>query len=548
MKKIDIIYDRVLSGKHFSPCFRSIKRILPNLMTNNIKLFNKLNDKLNVSSFLNDTELRNQKYLRNYVSFSNNYLLQIKSGIDLNKVIKNNIPKITVLNEHINNDCLFKGRNIINKEKKIIIQDTEEETNFKIENLIERLKRTLNPKIKKIKNYQSLKLYKSLSPSQLMKNKNILNYHIGKEEKEIKDHISNYLNNIHKTTTESSKELNTIKKNICLYKRMKFINYKRPKHKIIKDKECPNLYNIKHKLFPKLYKSSSNYFIYNNKENENYVNIFNRNSIMKINDFDISKKINEINNNSKDLSVDNFLNNKNNFIKNKKEIILTDKKDSYTILQRIANNYISKLKLNKKYNIISDLIDIDLPNINEYDKIINKKIKYKTKINNNEYDENLDNKKLQINSFDNIKDNIKDNKLFKELYEIKYEIKKLKNNNNIKHIFFNEFKGLKKNIKYSKKKINLIKNFDLRKNFYSNEIKLNKNKNIENNNEIKNKFIKKNLSYNIDKENFSSNIYDKDNSSILFVTNKSPEISKINDLTRQNLNNLTNKYKKILLK
>ena len=104
MKRIDAIYDRVLSGQHFSPCLKRVKRLLPKLMDNNINLCNKLNDKLRVSSFINDTELRNQKYLRNYVNSSDNYLRQIKSGFMLNKVIKQNIPKISILSEQISND------------------------------------------------------------------------------------------------------------------------------------------------------------------------------------------------------------------------------------------------------------------------------------------------------------------------------------------------------------------------------------------------------------------------------------------------------------
>jgi len=454
MKRIDAIYDRVLSGQHFSPCLKRVKRLLPKLMGNNINLCNKLNDKLRVSSFINDTELRNQKYLRNYVNSSDVYLRQIKSGFMLNKVIKQHIPKISILSEQISNDCFIKGRNILHKEKELLKENNEIETNLEIDELIGKIRDTLNPKNKKkVVTFLPIKLYKPLSSSDLLRYKNNLNFQIKKDEAEFKDKISTYLNDLKKINIDNPNEMSPFRRNLKFNNKIKFIYFKKPKKIKLKDKEGPNLKSIKHQLFPYLYKLSPlsrNKSLDDINNSDNYVNILNRYSVRKINNFQIFKKINELNKKystssldikESDIKIDN--NEKNN------ENISHDKKDSYELLKDMAENKYFTARMKKKYKIISDLVDIELPNPKDYDKIINecKKI---NKNNNNDkceikIDENNDNKNENTKRLFLSLENYKDNDLYKELLNIKNEIRMFKsnryNNSNESNKNKNDFKG-----------------------------------------------------------------------------------------------------------
>lgn len=434
MKRIDAIYDRVLSGQHFSPCLKRVRRLLPKLMDNNINLCNKLNDKLRVSSFINDTELRNQKYLRNYVNSSDVYLRQIKSGFMLNKVIKQNIPKISILSEQISNDCFIKGRNILHKEKTLLKENNELETNFEIDDLIEKIRDTLNPKNKKKEiTLLPIKLYKPLSSSDLLRYKNNLNLQIKKDEIEFKDKISTYLNDIKKINIDSPNEISPFSKDLKFNNRIKFIYFKKPKKIKLKDKEGPNLKNIKHELFPNWYKLSPlsrNKSLDDINNSDNYVNILNKHSVRKINNFQIFKKINDLNKKYRYSSLDNSKNDINIYeynIKKYNEKESNDKKDSYELLKDMADNKYFTSRMKKKYKIISDLIDIELPSPKDYDKIINEynknndKCKYEIKQKENNINKNENKKKLFLSL-----ENYKDNDLYKELFDIKKEIIMLK--------------------------------------------------------------------------------------------------------------------------
>lgn len=435
MKRIDAIYDRVLSGQHFSPCLKRVKRLLPKLMDNNINLCNKLNDKLRVSSFINDTELRNQKYLRNYVNSSDNYLRQIKSGFMLNKVIKQNIPKISILSEQISNDCFIKGRNILHKEKTLLKENNELETNLEIDELIGKIRDTLNPKSrKKVVTFLPIKLYKPLSSSDLLRYKNNLNFQIKKDETEFKNKISTYLNDIKKIDIDNPNEMSPFSRNLKFNNKIKFIYFKKPKKIKLKDKEGPNLKSIKHQLFPNLYKLSPlsrNKSLDDINNSNNYVNILNKHSVRKINNFQIFKKINELNKKYRYSSFEfseRDININDNNINKYNEKIFNDKKDSYELLKDMAENKYFTSRMKKKYKIISDLIDIELPNPKEYDKIINENNKNddngndKCEIKQDEDNDNKnENKKKLFLSLENYKEGI-----YKELFDIKNEIRNLK--------------------------------------------------------------------------------------------------------------------------
>ena len=54
-----------------------IKLVLPELMSRNLILGSRLNTKLKVNSFLNNTELRNQNYLKQLINCSEKLLKKV---------------------------------------------------------------------------------------------------------------------------------------------------------------------------------------------------------------------------------------------------------------------------------------------------------------------------------------------------------------------------------------------------------------------------------------------------------------------------------------
>jgi hypothetical protein len=217
--------------------------------------------------------------------------------------------------------------------------------------------------------------------------------------------------------------------------KIKFIYFKKPKKIKIKDKEGPNIKTIKHQLFPNLYKLSPlsrNKSLDDINNSNNYVNILNKYSVRKINNFKIFKKINELNKKYRNSSLEKSESdiNINDININKyNEKIFNDKKDSYELLKDMAENKYFTSRMKKKYKIISDLVDIELPNPKDYEKII----KEKKKINDNDndkcetkQDENNDNKNEKKKKFFLSLENYKDNDLYKVLFDIKNEIRMLK--------------------------------------------------------------------------------------------------------------------------
>lgn len=129
--------------------------LLPELMNRNLILGCSLNKKLKVNSFLNNTELRNQCYLKKLINNSDKKLKDIKFGLDIKKAIKKSTEDLTIIKNQILNDLLIKKSNIIIKtSKEIKLKDSEKETNLKINNLLYEINKCVNPEyhpISKIK-------------------------------------------------------------------------------------------------------------------------------------------------------------------------------------------------------------------------------------------------------------------------------------------------------------------------------------------------------------------------------------------------------------
>ena len=128
-----------------------IEKVLPELLERNIKLGNRLNSKLKVSSLLNNIELRNQNYLKELVSSSDRNVQDLKSGLELSKAMKLSSSKLSLLNSKFLNDCFMRKNNIIYNTKKNLNKSTEEQTNMIIKQSINVIRDCFNPTYKIIK-------------------------------------------------------------------------------------------------------------------------------------------------------------------------------------------------------------------------------------------------------------------------------------------------------------------------------------------------------------------------------------------------------------
>ena len=117
--------------------------ILPELMARNIKLGDRLESKLKVSTFLNSTENRNHKYLKSFVTSSDKRVKNIKTGLELIKAMKQSNKNLSSLCSQISNDYILQNSEFLIDEKKLLKENTEQETHMKINDLIHHIKNTV---------------------------------------------------------------------------------------------------------------------------------------------------------------------------------------------------------------------------------------------------------------------------------------------------------------------------------------------------------------------------------------------------------------------
>ena len=135
-----------------------ISVILPELLDRNVKLTDRLKSKLKVSTFLNNTEIRNQKYLKIFLSSSEKRVKDIKTGLKLSKAVKQSHKNLSNLCSKIDNDAILQNSDFLNNEKKLLNENTEQETHMKIINLITNMRNILkkNKAKKKVENENNL--------------------------------------------------------------------------------------------------------------------------------------------------------------------------------------------------------------------------------------------------------------------------------------------------------------------------------------------------------------------------------------------------------
>jgi len=317
-----------------------INSSLPELMSRNLRLGERLKNKIIVSSFMNNAENKNQKYLKLFVISSDKRVKDLRTGLNLKKVIKKGINYLSPICNHINKDLIIKNGDFLIKEKKLINEKTEQETHNKINELIKGIKHIIKP-VKILKKPTMNKIIKSVSEEELFKAKDLMNYEINNDQKKIKNKINFYINKLNTVAESRPREFHKIANNIYLKSNLKMINYSKPKVASLKDSESSNLLRIRKHLVQSI-----------------------TNSLPKK---EIKKEENEY-----ELETEEKLKNSINLVNKKPSTsIINNSNDTLNIVKNLAsqNKFLGK-KAKNNLKKINSLIDIKLPYYNNYYRTI----------------------------------------------------------------------------------------------------------------------------------------------------------------------------------
>lgn len=313
-----------------------IKKNLPELMSRNLMLGERLKNKIIVSSFMNNTENKNQKYLKNFVISSGKRVKDLKTGLGLKKVMKKGINNLSPICNNINNDIIIKNSDFLIKQKKLINEKTEQETHIKINELIKGIKHIIKP-IKILKKSTNHKIIKSVSEEEIFKAKKCIKHELNNDEKKLKNKINFYINKLNTIAISRPREFKKVANNIYFKSNIKMINYSKPKLSAAKDSESSNLLRIRKHLIQSI---TNNIKTQKNEENE----------------FENEEKFK------------NFI----NYINKKPSTsIINTSNDTLNVLKHLAhqNKDLDKKAINNLKKINS-LIDINLPYCSNYYRTI----------------------------------------------------------------------------------------------------------------------------------------------------------------------------------
>ena len=254
------IDDQLRMQKAMDALNSKLTLVLPDLMSSNTKLGERLKNKLKVSTLFNNIEHRNRKYLKAFIYNANQRANFLKTGLELNKAIKQSKKNMSSLCKQMEGDLILKNMDILLNEKKLISENTEQETHMKLNNLINTMKRAIKPPLF-TKRDEEKKELKILTENEIDKIKDYISDKIIKEKNNLVNNINIYVNELNNSfgngKYEKGKNKNQIKKefhrfvdNLNFVKDIKLINFKKPKPIPIKDKESANLLRIKKLLYP----------------------------------------------------------------------------------------------------------------------------------------------------------------------------------------------------------------------------------------------------------------------------------------------------------
>ena len=353
-----------------------LSSILPDLMSSNMKLGERLRNKVKVLNFFSNIEHRNREYFKGFISSSNKRTNSLKTGLGLKRAIKQNNKNLNTLLRRMEGDILLQNTDVLLSEKRLINENTEPETHIKLYNSLNEMRQALKPSLSVGKN-DNKKRIKVLTEDEMEKAKDYINNKLSKEFSTIQNNINNYKDKFntffHNDNSEKIEMNNKLKKDFNKFvqtlnfqKEIKLINYKKPKVRQIKDKESTSLQKINKIL---------------------YVNSLKKNEMNKRIKTDIIKR---------NISL-NFLKTTDPSINDKIKNIDVNGQDTMQILNKLAeqNDYITQ-RMDNKLRRVNSLIEFKLPFLNNYEPILDyfkKNKKSKAKSYNSKID-NIDNKKI----------------------------------------------------------------------------------------------------------------------------------------------------------
>lgn len=339
--------------------------VLPDLMSSNTKLGERLRTKLKISTLFNSIEHRNSKYLKGFIKSSNIRANFLKTGLEMNKAIKQSTKNITSLCNEMKGDLILQNIDLLLNEKKILNENTEQETHIKINNLLQTMKKAIKPPIY-YKNEDDKNEIKILTEEEMDKMKDYIRNKITKEQDSLQTNITNYVNVVNNTFKNSNfqreenkakvkKDFNRFVESLNFGKNIQLINYKKPKPQPIKDRETANLIRIKKLLYPTNLKkkglkeeNKKKGFIYTIRRNASMNNIY---SMRNYGEFG---KATEMNNADKLKNID------------------VSGQDTMQVLTKLAEqkDYLTE-RMEQKLKRVNSLIEIKLPFLSNYENILN---------------------------------------------------------------------------------------------------------------------------------------------------------------------------------
>ena len=364
--KADRLNEQIRMKKAMDALNNKLTLVLPDLISSNTKLGERLKNKLKVSSLFNNIEHRNRKYLQGFINSSNQRADFLKTGLKLNRAIRQSNINMKNICRQMEGDAILQNMDLFLNEKKLLNENTEQETHMKLNNLLCVMKQAIKPSLitKKEENNKEIKV---LTENEIDKVKNYIGNKLMKEQSNIQNNINNYVNKLNSTfrgenfqnvenKNKIKKDFNRFIETLNFQKDIKLINYQKPKAQEIKDKEGANLLRLKKILYPSSLRKND---LNNLSKIKKQKLVVKRNASMN-NIYDNSN-INDILGKTTDASVADKI----------KNIDVTGQ-DTMQILNKLAQQkeYLSQ-RMENKLKKVNSLIEIKLPYLNNYEFILN---------------------------------------------------------------------------------------------------------------------------------------------------------------------------------
>ena len=397
-----------------------LSSILPDLMSSNMKLGERLRNKVKVLNFFSNIEHRNREYFKGFISSSNKRTNSLKTGLGLKRAIKQNNKNLNTLLRRMEGDVLLQNTDILLSEKRLINENTEPETHIKLYNSLNEMRQALKPSLSVGRN-DNKKRIKVLTENEMEKAKDYIGNKLSREYTTLQNSINNYRDKFNtffpnensqkvEINNKIKKEFNKFVQTLNFQKDIKLINYKKPKVRQIKDKESTSLQKINKLL---------------------YVNSLKKNEMNKRIKTDVLKR---------NISM-NFLGTTDPSVNEKIKNIDVNGQDTMQILNKLAeqNDYITQ-RMDNKLKRVNSLIEFKLPFLNNYEPILDffkKNKKSKAKSCDSKLD-NIDNKKIVFTPISESRNNIIKIKPFlrNRIYSLKNDIQMINHKN---ELFYKNF-------------------------------------------------------------------------------------------------------------